>query len=47
VLGGDFVSVVLACLDDAAPAELIAAPLRYCDGRNNNWMETPFEIQHL
>lgn len=47
VLGGDFVSIVLACLDDAEPAELLAAPLRYCDGRNNNWMETPAEVRHL
>jgi len=46
-IGGDYVAVQLMCLDDADPAELIAAPVRYGDGRNNNWMEVPAEIRHL
>ena len=32
-VGGDFVSINLACLDDLDPAELIAAPVTYMDGR--------------
>jgi hypothetical protein len=47
VLGGDFYSVNVFCLDDAEPSELIEAPLRFSDGRNNNWQETPAETRHL
>ncbi|OOG43681.1 GFA family protein [Rhodanobacter sp. C05] len=47
VLGGDFYSVNLACLDDIEPQELIDAPRHYADGRNNNWQSTPVETRHL
>ncbi|MGF1625644.1 MAG: GFA family protein [Alphaproteobacteria bacterium] len=47
VLGGDFISVNLACLDDVDPAVLAEAPVRHADGRNDNWMETPAEVRHL
>ena len=46
-VGGAFYSVNLACLDDLEPQELAAAPVRYYDGRHNNWMETPAETRHL
>jgi hypothetical protein len=46
-LGGDFVSVQLACLDDIEPAELIAAPVNYSDGRNNAWWNAHAETRHL
>jgi hypothetical protein len=46
-IGGDYVSVQVACLDDAEPAELIGAPVRYCDGRHNAWWDTPAETRHL
>lgn len=46
-IGGAYYSVNLACLDDLDPAELAAAPVRYMDGRNNNWFETPAETRHL
>jgi hypothetical protein len=46
-MGGDFVSINLACLDDASPQELIDAPVRFADGRHDNWTATPAETRHL
>jgi len=46
-IGGDYVSISLACLDDVEAQELIEAPLRFADGRHNNWMSAPAETRHL
>jgi hypothetical protein len=46
-MGGDFVSIQLASLDDATPAELIAAPLKFFNGRDNDWWHEPAETRHL
>jgi hypothetical protein len=46
-LGGAFVSVALAVLEDAQPEELIAAPLTWCDGLHDNWWHPPAEVRHL
>ncbi|WP_413568458.1 GFA family protein [Bdellovibrio sp. HCB117] len=46
-IGGDFVSIALACLDDVDAQELIDAPVTYFDGLNNNWFNKPAEIRHL
>ena len=46
-IGGAFVSVQLASLDDAAPAELIAGPVHVSNGRDNDWMNPPAETRHL
>ncbi|GAB3412738.1 GFA family protein [Massilia agilis] len=44
---GPFVAVAVACLDDATPEELIAAPVRWLDGRNEIWDAAPLETRHL
>lgn len=46
-LGGAIVSINIACLDDVPPETLINAPLKWADGRNNAWWETPAEVRHL
>lgn len=46
-IGGDYVSINVAALDDLATAELLAAPLQYLDGRNDNWWNGPSETRHL
>jgi hypothetical protein len=47
VLGGDFYSINLACLEDLDPSELADAPVSYFDGRNDDWQSSPAEIRHL
>jgi hypothetical protein len=44
---GDFYAVNILCLDDAAEEELAEAPVRYENGRNDNWDSPPAEIRHL
>lgn len=46
-IGGDFVSIQLRTLDDVDPSELIAAPVRYANGRDDNWWAEPTEVRHL
>lgn len=47
ILGGDFYSINVACLDGVSPAELAAAPIQYFDGRDNNWQARPAETSYL
>jgi hypothetical protein len=46
-IGGEYVSVQLAALDDATPAELTEAPVKYFNGRDNDWWHAPAETRHL
>ncbi len=46
-IGGDFVSIQLCTLDDVTPEELIDAPVKYSNGRDNNWWNAPEEMRHL
>lgn len=47
VLGGDFVSINLACLDDVPDEVLAGMPIRYANGRDNDWMHSPAVTRHL
>jgi hypothetical protein len=44
---GPFVAVTVASLDDLPAADLLAAPVRHIDGRNDNWVTPPAESRHL
>jgi hypothetical protein len=46
-LGGEFYAINVASLDNATDEELAEAPIRYEDGRNNNWESPPTETRHL
>jgi hypothetical protein len=46
-IGGEYVSIQLATLDDAADAELAEAPVKYMNGRDNSWWTPPAETRHL
>jgi hypothetical protein len=42
-----WVAVNVAALDDLDPALLLASPVTYCDGRNDDWWHPPSETRHL
>lgn len=46
-MGGRFVQVCVAALDNATEAELIAAPVFYADGAHDNWQNPAAETRHL
>lgn len=46
-LGGAFYAVNVACLDDATPEELAAAPITFEDGRNDDWARAPEHTGYL
>ncbi len=45
--GGPFYAVNVACLDDVSEAERARIPVKYADGRNNDWNSTPAQTRHL
>ena len=47
LLGRQYVNVSVVCLDDVDVEELIAAPVRHCNGLNDNWGSIPKETRHL
>lgn len=46
-LGGDYVSAQVACLEDATPDELMSGPIRFMDGRHDNWWNEPKDTRAL
>jgi hypothetical protein len=46
-IGGAFVSINIACLDDMYPAVLVSLPVQYMDGLHNNWWNEPAETRHM
>jgi hypothetical protein len=45
--GDNFYAVNLACLDNADPSELIAAPVAHVDGLHDDFKNPPAETRHL
>ncbi len=46
-IGGDFVAIQVATLDDASDLELAEAPVSFGNGRDNLWWERPAETRHM
>jgi hypothetical protein len=46
-IGGHYVSIKLASLDEVDPAILAEVHVRYANGRDNAWWEPPKETRHL
>ena len=46
-IGGEYVSINVACLDNIEQSELAELPIQYFDGRNNAWWNTPEVTRHL
>ena len=46
-IGGDFVTINIACLDDVDDEELAALPVSYSNGRDNDWMHPPAVTSYL
>jgi hypothetical protein len=46
-LGGAVVAISLGALNDLSPEAWAAAPVRYMDGRHDNWMQAPAFTAHM
>jgi len=42
-----YVSIGVNALDDLDPAELLESPIKYMDGRKDDWWHVPAETRHL
>ncbi len=46
-IGGDYVAVAINCLDEVSQEELAAMPMRYSNGRDNDWRNRPAVTSYL
>jgi hypothetical protein len=46
-IGGDYVAVSVMALEGVTPAELAEVPVKYMDGRNDNWFNPPAVTSHM
>lgn len=46
-IGGAYVSVQVATLDEVTPQELLEGQVRFANGRDNDWMNHPAFTAHL
>jgi hypothetical protein len=46
-IGGDFVSINVAALDNVPDEELAKAPVQFMNGRDNDWSNPPKETRYL
>ncbi len=46
-MGGAFHAINIGCLDDVRPEDLMTLPVRYEDGRHDDWDREPAETRHL
>jgi len=46
-IGGDYVSIALATLDDLPAEDLAAAPVTFMNGRDDDWFHPPKVTGHL
>ena len=47
VIGGDYISISVASLDDAPVDDLMSGPVTFANGRDNAWWNVPADIRHL
>jgi hypothetical protein len=46
-MGGDFVCVNIACLDDVTTQDYAAAPIRHENGAEDDWINPPLVTSYL
>lgn len=44
---GEFIAVMISCLENVPDAELAKLPVTYVDGRHDNFQAPPAETRHL
>ncbi|MGQ9427180.1 GFA family protein [Gilvimarinus sp. F26214L] len=47
VIGGEYYSVNIACIDNLEPEEFAKLPVNYADGRDDNWINPPAVTSYL